>query len=595
MTENRVHTNNFSLFNKLWNHLSARRRFQFIVSGFLMFIGGLLEVVSLSAVIPFIGILTSPETIFEIELVSYLANQYEISDPLDLIKPITTIFISIVIISGLFRVFLLYCTTRISYSSGHDLSVKSYSRSLHQPYIVHTSRNTSELISGITLKVSRVVATLTILTTLINSVLLTLMIVITLFLINPLVSSSILITISIFYYLTSLLSKRRLSINSLTIAINQDKVVKNLQEGLGGIRDVLLENSQNFFIDFFRKSDRSLKSAEASNLVISQIPRFIIEVIAICSISLLALYFSSDKTTIIELLPVLVAMAVASQRLLPAAQQAYNAWSSIIGNQSSLEDVLRILDQEKQESEQYKLIKPLKFEENIIIRDLIFNYPDSNHSVLDGINLEIRKGEVLGIIGETGSGKTTLLDLIMGLLDTNQGEILIDGIKLSGENQLSWKKNIAHVSQNVFLSDSSFTENIAFGLLDKKIDQEKVIDAAKKSEIHDFIMTHEAGYSHVVGEQGVKLSGGQRQRLGIARALFKGNNILVLDESTSSLDTNTEKKILHAIDNLRTDITIFMIAHRHSTLKSADLIIELKKGRIFRKGSYQQLIVDKLD
>mgnify|MGYP000698691172 CR=1 FL=1 len=592
MQRNPNHINNFKLLNNLWRYVPENRRIQFIISAFLMFIGGLLEVVSLSAVIPFIGILTSPERILDITIVAYLANLFSFKEPGDLVLPITIIFVSIAIISGLFRLFLLYITTRISYSTGHDLSVMVYKKTLHQPYTVHTSRNTSQIISAITIKVGGVVATFIILATLINSIILASMIIITLFVIDPFISSSILLSFTVFYLIASSISSKSLERNSMSIAIDQDKVVKNLQEGLGGIREVLLDNSQQFFAEFFSKSDKSLKFAQASNYVIGQSPKFVVEIIAICAISILAFFLSNTDDGLLNFLPVIVAMAVASQRLLPAVQQGYNAWASIVGSHSSLSDVLELLEQ-KDYKDLEDFAEPMDFKNKLTLKNVEFKYPDSSILVLEGIDIEFKKGEVIGIIGETGSGKSTLLDLIMGLLEPSKGSISSDDILINRANVANWKKNIAHVSQDVFLSDSSFLENIAFGFLKEDISKQKVIEAAKKSEIHDFIMTHELGYDHNIGEQGVKLSGGQRQRLGIARALFKGCNILALDESTSALDTETEQKVLKSIENIKSEVTIFMIAHRHSTLATANSIIELERGKISRQGTYQEIILNK--
>jgi ABC-type multidrug transport system fused ATPase/permease subunit len=586
---NSYYINNFSLLSNLWKFVSNKRKSQFIFSSILMIIGGLLEVISLSAVIPFIAILTSPENILDIWIVAYFADLYEISNPKDLVMPITIIFVSLAIISGIFRTLVLYITTNISYLTGHDLSSEVYWKTLHQPYTTHTDRSTSEIVSAITIKVAGVVATFITFLTLANSVILSSMILITLFVINPLVSSIVIISFSFFYLISSFLSSRILKSNSLIIATNQDKVVKNLQEGLGGIRDVLLDNTQDYFTKDFRKHDKLLKNAQSHNYVVSQTPKFVIETIAICIIALLALFLSSDTSGIVDFLPTLAAMAVAAQRLLPAAQQGYNSWTSIAGSHSSLLDVLKLLEQDA--VMQTKLQgSALDFKQSIEFKNISYSYPNSDLEILKDISFKVMKGQKIGIIGETGSGKSTLIDCIMGLLRPISGEIYVDGRLLDARNYDSWMKNIAHVSQNIFLTDASYKENIAFAEDEEDINVKRLKDSAKSAQIHEFIENQSQKYESEVGELGKRISGGQKQRIGIARALYKSSNLLVLDESTSSLDNLTEEKILESIDNLDNDKTIFMIAHRITSLKHADRIFELKDGRIINELTFQELI-----
>ena len=586
---NSYYINNFSLLSNLWKFVSNKRKSQFIFSSILMIIGGLLEVISLSAVIPFIAILTSPENILDIWIVAYFADLYEISNPKDLVMPITIIFVSLAIISGIFRTLVLYITTNISYLTGHDLSSEVYWKTLHQPYTTHTDRSTSEIVSAITIKVAGVVATFITFLTLANSVILSSMILITLFVINPFVSSIVIISFSFFYLISSFLSSRILKSNSLIIATNQDKVVKNLQEGLGGIRDVLLDNTQDYFTKDFRKHDKLLKNAQSHNYVMSQTPKFVIETIAICIIALLALFLSSDTSGIVDFLPTLAAMAVAAQRLLPAAQQGYNSWTSIAGSHSSLLDVLKLLEQDA--VMQTKLQgSALDFKQSIEFKNISYSYPNSDLEILKDISFKVMKGQKIGIIGETGSGKSTLIDCIMGLLRPISGEIYVDGRLLDARNYDSWMKNIAHVSQNIFLTDASYKENIAFAEDEEDINVKRLKDSAKSAQIHEFIENQSQKYESEVGELGKRISGGQKQRIGIARALYKSSNLLVLDESTSSLDNLTEEKILESIDNLDNDKTIFMIAHRITSLKHADRIFELKDGRIINELTFQELI-----
>jgi ATP-binding cassette subfamily B protein len=277
-------------------------------------------------------------------------------------------------------------------------------------------------------------------------------------------------------------------------------------------------------------------------------------------------------------LPVLGALALGAQRLLPALQQGYAAWSSIIGYQFSTKEVLELLDQNLPIEASQPLPEPLPFKKSIQFDSVKFRYTCEAPWVIDSLSFNIPKGARVGFIGKTGSGKSTCLDLLMGLLEPSSGRIAVDGIVLDRRNRRSWQRNIAHVPQAIYLADTSLAENIAFGVPSKNIDIKRVKEAARQAHIADFIESSAQGYQALVGERGILLSGGQRQRIGIARALYKQATVLVFDEATSALDHETEQAVMEAIEGLSADLTILIIAHRVSTLKNCTQIIELNKS-----------------
>jgi len=304
-------------------------------------------------------------------------------------------------------------------------------------------------------------------------------------------------------------------------------------------------------------------------------------------------------------IPILGALALGAQRLLPALQQAYSAYSALNGSQSSFQDVLRLLDQplpqyaletdSNKDNESYSEIVPpttISFNKEICLNNLSFKYAadsiENTSWILKSINLTIVKGERIGFIGVTGSGKSTLLDIIMGLLPSTSGELTIDGELITSKNIKAWQAHIAHVPQNIYLSDSTIEENIAFGIHKEKINHQQVEKAAKQAQIAELIEEWEEGYQTSVGEQGIRLSGGQRQRIGIARALYKEADVLVFDEATSALDNETEQAVMEAIDGLGRDLTILTIAHRLTTLKGCDRIVKIDNN-IAQIGSYQEI------
>jgi len=279
-----------------------------------------------------------------------------------------------------------------------------------------------------------------------------------------------------------------------------------------------------------------------------------------------------------------------AQRLLPSLQQIYYAWASILGSQASLADTLALLDQPLPERQFQPSTEPLSFKDTVRFENVYFRYGRETPWVLKGINLVVAKGTRVGFVGGTGSGKSTTLDLLMGLLTPTKGKILIDAKSATGKRLRSWQQSIAHVPQNIYLADTTLAENIAFGVHKDKINYDRVKRAARQAQIADYIESRPEGYQTYVGERGARLSGGQRQRIGIARALYKQASVLVFDEATSALDNATEQLVMDSIGALNRDLTIVIIAHRLTTVRQCDVIIELEHGKVVAQGSYEQLI-----
>jgi ATP-binding cassette subfamily B protein len=366
--------------------------------------------------------------------------------------------------------------------------------------------------------------------------------------------------------------------------------VKVLQEGLGGIRDILIDGSQEEYCNNYRDADLPLRRAQAGSIFIGGSPRFVAEALGMAFIAVLAYSMarhSGDTTQVVTTLGVL---ALAAQRLLPVLQQSYLSIVQIRSNRDSIGDALELLNQPIDDETHGSPVTDLPFTHAIRIRGLGFRYRPEGRMVLHGLDLDIPKGSRTGFIGTTGSGKSTLLDIVMGLLPPTEGQILIDDAPLRAGTQRAWQRRIAHVPQTIYLTDGSIIENIAFGVPKGKIDVARVRQAAEQAQIADHIESLPDGYGTPVGERGVRLSGGQRQRIGIARALYKRAEVIILDEATSALDNDTERAVMDVIENLSADLTILIIAHRLSTLRHCDRVIELGKGGVLRHGTYAQMI-----
>jgi len=574
----------------IWNHLSRRRQWQFMLLTGLMLASAFAEVISLGAVLPFLGILTAPSLVFEHPAVAKVAQASGITSAGNLVLPLTIAFAAAALVAGAIRILLLWISIRLAHASGADLSSEVYRRTLYQPYQVHLARNSSEVISSITSKVSGAVNVLNYLLVLISSVVLLVAIVFALIVIDPVVASFAAIGFGTSYGFITWLSRRRLHLNSQRIAYEQNQVVKALQEGLGGIRDVLLDGTQPVYCDIYRHADLPLRRAEGNNAFITQSPRYVMEALGVVMIAALAYGLSSQVGGIATALPVLGALALGAQRLLPAMQMIYNAWSTIAGSQAALADIIELLNQPLPAEVLRPAPAPLSFHDSIRFDDVRFRYSSNGGWVLDGLNLTIAKGARVGFVGTTGSGKSTTLDLLMGLLIPTEGELKVDGQSLRGNRLKAWQLTIAHVPQSIYLADATLAENIAFGVPPGAIDLERVRQAARHAQIADFIESLPDGYRAYAGERGIRLSGGQRQRIGIARALYKRASVLIFDEATSALDNATEQSVMDAIEGLNRELTILLIAHRLTTLRRCDIIVELEHGRVAALGTYDELL-----
>lgn len=555
-----------------------------------MLLASFAEILSIGAVLPFLGVLTAPERVFANPAVQPVIQTLGLTSSEQLLLPLTVAFCSAALIAGGMRLLLLWATTRLSFSTGAELSISIYRRTLYQPYAVHCARNSSEVISGISSKASNLTHNIIVPALMLISASVMLLVVLSALLtMEPVIALLAFGGFGSIYLFIIRLTRNKLLANSQCVARESVKTVKSLQEGLGGIRDVLIDGSQSTYCQTYAVSDLALRRAQGNSAFIGASPRYAMESLGMLLIAMLAYSIAQQPDGIGRAIPILGVLAIGAQRLLPALQQAYGSWTSIRGGQASLQDTLELLDQPLPDHAEQPNTQALSFKHNISIKQLGFRYSPQTPYVLRQLDLVITKGDRIGFVGTTGSGKSTLLDIVMGLLPPTDGSIEVDGQSVTPTNSRAWQAHIAHVPQAIFLADSSIEENIAFGVPKELIDHDRVRKAALQAKIADSIESWPEKYQTVVGERGVRLSGGQRQRIGIARALYKQADVIIFDEATSALDSETEQAVMQAIEGLSQDLTLLIIAHRVTTLKNCTQIVELGNGGIKRIGSYQEL------
>jgi len=578
-------TNIISLLRLTWLTLSKKRHYQIKLLFFIIFLNSIAEIICITLLFPYLGVIINPESLSTNNLVNSIGKILGVNQPEELILPLTIFFLIATIISGFVRYLFNFYALRVSSNIGSDLSINAYKTSINRPYKYHLSKNSNILITTITKDISEIVYFIFNPSFhLISAIIISVSIVSTLLIINFAITLTTFIFLLVIYFLFLKFSAKTIRNISKRNVLFSQNITKLVQESLGGIRDVILSNNQKYYINQFQNNDRIYRREESFGNFLNLAPRLIIEPIAIALVASFGFFLVKVENNQ-NVIPILGAFSFSALRLLPFAQRLYEGITLPKLAKSRLINLLEILKNPPKEKRSiFKKKQKLVLKNNIQLKNVSYGYLSEGPLILKNLNFTINLGEKIGIIGKTGSGKSTLIDLIMGLIEPTSGNILIDKKDLfKGEidkNVELWQNSIMHVPQNIFLSDATIAENIAFGVHRKDIDLNRVYDAAEKSQLIEFVEKKAKGFETEVGEKGIRLSGGQRQRIGIARALYKKSRIIFLDEATSALDRKTEELVMGSFKNLGSEVTIIIITHRVNTLLNCEKVFELKDGKL---------------
>ncbi len=552
----------------------------------LMVAGALAEVFTLGAIVPFLGLLASPEFV---EKASWLANA------LDTVAgwiggtrllAASVLFAVIAFGSGALRLVLTWSSNKLTFAIGADLGAQVFSKVLRQPYAYHLGRNSAQTLSAVEKVAHLTMGALAPLMMLVVAAVMACSILAAMLWVDAAVATVAGVVIGGLYVAISLWAKRRLKANSQTIARAGIVRFQHLQEGIGAIRDITLEHNQDMYVTQFSRVDRAMRTAQSQNVTLGGAPKYVVESVAIILIIGLANWLVRVPGDMVEALPVLGALGLGGQRLLPYVQTIYSGYASYRGTLATVQETLELLNLPEPPDRRELTAGGVSGAavRSIALQDVQFTYGAGKKLVLKGVNLSIHAGERVGFVGVTGGGKSTLLDICMGLLLPTAGKVVVNGEALSEASLPQWHRRIAHVPQAIFLCDKTIAENVALGVRAADVDQERLMRALEAAQLDDYIRQLPQGLQTSVGERGVQLSGGQRQRIGIARALYKKADVLVLDEATSALDSETEAKVMDAIYRLNPNLIILMIAHRVSTLARCNKIYRLRDGLAFEEA-----------
>ena len=559
---------------------NTKRKLIFII--FFIILNSLLEFLTIGVIVPFISFVGNPDKISEMEFLRGISDFFDLQGAQELFLFTSFSFLIIIFLSGFIKIFSIKIINDFTGTLNIELGKKLYKEILYKDYQYHLSTNSSQLISSQIQQLESALGSISQFMFLVLSVLSILGITFSLILIDLKIVSFIIIFSFLFYFMTTISTKKYVDIYGEIIFETRKNIIRVLQESLSFIRQIILDDSHKFFLKEYEENNIQSTLAIAKSSTVSQIPRYIMEslILSVIVISIIFMYLS--RIDFYSYLTKIGAFILGLQKLLPLFQKTFASIYFIRQNKLNIDSVVELLKETKKykTNSRDKLVNIFELKNKIKFENISFSYKENR--VLENINLEIKRGEVIGIVGKTGSGKSTFIDILLGLIKPNSGNIYINENKMNSNLFRRFRLSISSVPQDYYLLDRTIEENIVFGKSKSRIDYDLLNKVVNISMLQDFINSLSNGLKTVVGENGVRLSGGQKQRLAIARALYKDHSFLILDEATSSVDSETEKKILKNIINNNPKITVLMIAHRLQTLRNCDYILEIKNKNLIK-------------
>lgn len=573
------------LISRLYQILNSKRKIEIKLIILVIILNGFLEIFSVGSLVPLITIISSPNEAKNILIdLNFVGKLWLTESNSTLI--ISLIFFGLIILSNLLKILSLKLICRTTAKIAGDISCMAYDYEINRTYIDHLKIKSSSSISTMTVQLNAALSGLVATLQLISSFVISSFIVLYLINLNFQISIILLITICLLYFFIINKSKFKLINNSKIFSNRTNDQIKIIQETFGNFKEIIFSGNQRSYINKYKNIDKSIRKAQAQNQFIPVYPRYLIELIIVILIFSIITFFQKNfNSEFKQIFPILGAFIFGCQRLLPSSQLIYGSWTNIKAKQESIKRIVEYvknIEFKKNNISTENSIKNKFIFKNLQFNNAYFNYGQNGDDTIKGIDLKIKKGDRLGVVGKSGSGKTTLLELISGLLIPYSGEILVNNIplKYNSHTLRLFQDIISYSPQETYLSDSSIAENIALGIEKNFIDYKMLDKAIDYSQLRELINELPNGINSLVGEKGTNLSGGQKQRIGLARAIYKDSDFIILDEFTSSLDEFTENQIMKIISNLPKTKTIVIVSHRKNVLRICDNILEIKKGKI---------------
>ncbi len=567
--------------------LDKKQKRQMVGIVILMLIGGVLESLGIAMIAPVMQVVIDPKQVEESRLLSGIYNLFHLSSTTQLAALIMVSLILVFVIKNIFLYFMNVVQLRFVYTNQFATSRRMMINFMQRPYEYYLNADTTVIQRNITSDVNNLYALILSCLQLISEI------IVFVCLVAILLSQDAKMTITIAVLLVIVLLVIKYFIKPVMVKAGQDNqdyysgLYKWIYESVTGIKEIKVANKENYFINGYADCGAGYVNAVQKYNLYNSTPRLLIETIAIAGMIGYMLAVMASGTSLTSLLPQLTVLAAAAARLLPSANRINNYLTSIAYFEPFLDNVSDNLQMEIHDesisynSEDYRTkvkVDKLPVRKTIRMEDITYKYPNTDKLILNKATMEIPVGKSVGIVGTSGAGKTTIVDVLLGLLEPEEGRILADGVDVN-TNYTGWLKNIGYIPQTIFMTDSTIRKNVAFGVPDEEIDDNKVWQALKEAALDEFVKELPEGLDTQIGERGIRLSGGQRQRIGIARALFEDPEVLVLDEATSALDNDTEAAIMDSINRLHGRKTLVIIAHRLQTIEKCDMIYSIGDGK----------------
>ncbi len=569
------------MIHKLRVIFSRKQKIKFVVLFGILFVGSLLEFLGVSLVLPFVQLVMDPEK-QDSRLLLFLGELFQVTSGRELLFLAGLLLIAVYILKNVYLLLMKTVELRFIFNNRLELAGKLMRSYMEKPYTFHLEKNSSEVLQNVTFEVNKLYDLILYGMELVSDLLIIIMISAFLFWKDPGITLVVVVLMGLCSVLYSAFIKGRTEAYGRQNQIYNSRMLQAVHQALGGIKEIKLMAREGYFVRAYEENGRRYASSLKKSQFLQYMPKYLIETICVCGILSVVLLRLSLGVEIRELVPQLSVFAVAAFRLLPSVNQV----NRLLGNIFFLAPSVSRIYEDIQKAELHsprrhsrEIYEELPSAEKLSFRDVSFGYPGTRQEILSHVNVEISVGSSVGFVGSSGAGKTTFVDLLLGLLSPDSGSVFY-GDRDIRDYRESWGQKLGYIPQNIYLADDTIRRNIAFGIPDSLIDDEKVWKALQKAQMEKFVGTLERGLDTRIGEAGVRLSGGQRQRIGIARALYQEPEILVLDEATSALDAETERAVMEAVEHLRGTCTLLMIAHRTSTLEKCDQIWRVEDGSV---------------
>lgn len=581
-----------SILKKINYIFSAKQKFQSVLLCIGLFIGALFELAGVSLITQLVSIVTDPSKIHTNALLAGVYDAFNMKDERQFFLTLVLGLIFVYLVKNAYLLWINYVQYTFIYNNQLKLSGRLIDCYLKKPYTYHLDKNSAEMVRNVMLDSERLFQMLLSVFLMLSEFLISALLCIYLFTVDWFITLSVAVILGIFTGLYLLLFKNKAREYGRENQTYDGKMHQSINQALGAVKDIKILHREKYFVEAFSRYGKKKMKAVRNNNVLGQAPKYVIETVCIGAVLLVLVYKIFRGEDLSSMITQLAAFAIAAFKLLPSVSKINNFANLIIFLKPSVDLIYRdIKDTEDMKSFELSdasdVVDGIDEAKEIKVNDLSYRYPHTDRDVLNGINLKIPLGYAVGMVGPSGSGKSTLADIILGILTPTSGSVCYGNMNVH-EHPLKWSEKLAYIPQSIYLADETIRNNVAFGIDDDRIDEDRVWAALEEAQLKDFVKELPEGLETMVGERGVRLSGGQRQRIGIARALYDDPEILVLDEATSALDNETETAVMEAIDSLMGRKTLIIIAHRVTTLRNCQMIFKVENGSV-REVKYEDI------